>query len=122
MQEGQTIFRLPNVGTGVIELQNSVDYERLIKSGSTEFELIVDVRVSRWAGLLHTASGVPVAQWVKHWPADLAVLGSILAGGGCLFNCKWDSFTLSFKLSLSHHPDIFVSVGSSSSDTYHVFS
>ena len=48
----------------------------------------------------------PVAQWVKHWPTDLAVLGSIPTWGGDLFNRKQGSIAPSFLLSSIHRPDM----------------
>ena len=39
----------------------------------------------------------PVAQYVKHWPADLVVPPSSLARCGNLCNGKWDSIAHSFS-------------------------
>ena len=50
--------------------------------------------------------GAPVAQWVKRWPTDLAVPGSIPALGEKLSNCKWDSLAHSLSLSSYHCTDI----------------
>ena len=36
-------------------------------------------------------SAVPVAQWAKGWPSDLAVRGLIPTGGGNLSNCMQGS-------------------------------
>ena len=45
-------------------------------------------------------SGAPVAQWVKRWPTDLAVLGSSPALSGDLFNRKPGATAHSLALSL----------------------
>ena len=47
-----------------------------------------------------------VAQWVKVWPTDLAVMGSIPAWGEDLFYRKRGSIAHSLSLSSTHHPDI----------------
>ena len=49
---------------------------------------------------------VPVAQWVKCWPTDLAVLGCRPAGGCNLLNHKRGSIAHSLLLSLTHHPHL----------------
>ena len=41
---------------------------------------------------------VPVTQWVKHWPSDLAVSGLIPSEGGFI--------THSLSLWPSHYPDM----------------
>ena len=48
----------------------------------------------------------PVTQWVKRWPTDLVVPGSIPALGGDLFNRKRDSIAHSLSLSSVHRPDM----------------
>ena len=50
--------------------------------------------------------GASVAQWVERWPADLSVTGSILAGGGNLYNRLQGSIAYSLSLSPSHRPDM----------------
>ena len=50
----------------------------------------------------------PVAQWVKRWPTDVAVPGSIPALSVNLSNRKRGSIAHSFSLSSYHRPDITV--------------
>ena len=50
--------------------------------------------------------GAPVAQQVKHWPANLAVPGSRPAEGGNLSNRGQRSIPHSLSLSPSHRPDM----------------
>ena len=50
--------------------------------------------------------GAPVAQWVKRWPADLAVPRSIPALGENLPSCKRSSVAHSLSLLSYHRPDI----------------
>ena len=53
-----------------------------------------------------TFSGAPVAQWVKRWPTDLAVVSSSPARGEDLFNRKRSSIAHSLSLSSAHRPDM----------------
>ena len=50
--------------------------------------------------------GAPVAQWVKRWPTDLAVVSSSPARGEDLFNRKRGSIAHSLSLSSDHRPDM----------------
>ena len=50
--------------------------------------------------------GAPVAQWVKRWPTDLAVVSSSPARGEDLFSCKRGSIAHSLSLSSAHRPDM----------------
>ena len=50
--------------------------------------------------------GAPVAQWVKRWPTDLAVVISSPAKGEDLFNCKRSFVAHSLSLSSAHRPDM----------------
>ena len=54
------------------------------------------------------ALGGLVAQWIRHWPVDLAVLGlsSPPPSGENLFNHKQGFIAHSLSLSSTHHPDI----------------
>ena len=55
--------------------------------------------------IIISAQKVSVAQQVKSWPADLAVLSLIPAGSGNLYR-KWDSFAHSLSFSPSYRPDM----------------
>ena len=48
------------------------------------------------------------AQWVKGWPADLAVLGLIPAEGGHHFICKQGSISQTLSLLHPHCLDILL--------------
>ena len=50
--------------------------------------------------------GDPVAQWVKHWPTDLATVSSSPARGEGLYNRKRVSTANSLLLSSAHRPDM----------------
>ena len=47
-----------------------------------------------------------VAQLVKHWSADLAVMGLIPATGGNSLNHKWECIAHSLSLLPSHHSNM----------------
>ena len=47
-----------------------------------------------------------MARWVKGWPTDLAVPGSIHTSGGNLSNHKPGSIVHSLSLSSNHRPDM----------------
>ena len=49
-------------------------------------------------------SGAPVAQWIKRWPTDLAVPGSIPTRG--FLDRKRGSIAHSLSLSSAHRPDM----------------
>ena len=53
-----------------------------------------------------TSKQAPVAQWVKRWPTDLAVVSSSPARGEDLFNRKRGSIAHSLSLSSAHRPDM----------------
>ena len=62
---------------------------------------------SKWGFTFeHTKAGAPVAKWVKHLPADLAVPDSIPAEVGNLFKTKRDSTVHILSLSPWHRPDM----------------
>ena len=48
----------------------------------------------------------PTEKWVKRWPADLAVPGSVSAGGGNTFHRRRSASVYSLSLSSSHRPDM----------------
>ena len=50
--------------------------------------------------------GVPAAQWVKHWPPDLAFVSSSPARGEIISTVNEVSIAHSFSLSSTHHPDM----------------
>ena len=56
--------------------------------------------------LLIDKLGAPVAQWVKRWPTDLAVVSSSPAWGEDLFSRKRVSIAHSLSLSSAHRPDM----------------
>ena len=49
---------------------------------------------------------VHVAQWVKRWPTDLAVMSSLPARGEIFSNRKRGSIAHSLSLSTCHPPDM----------------
>ena len=51
-------------------------------------------------------TGVPVAQWVKRWPADLVVPGSSTNSGKDLFCCKQGYIAYTLSLSPTNPPDM----------------
>ena len=57
-------------------------------------------------GLHCLLAGAPVAQWVKRWPTDLAVVSYSPARGEDLFNRKQGSIAHSLSLSSAHRPDM----------------
>ena len=63
----------------------------------TELEFTID---------FHYLKAATVAQWVKRWPTDLAVMSSIPAGGEDLYNCKRGSIAYSLSLSPAYRPDM----------------
>ena len=56
--------------------------------------------------LLSFFVGAPVAQWVKCWPTDLAVVSSSPARGEDIFNRKRGSIAHSLSLPSAHRPDM----------------
>ena len=50
--------------------------------------------------------GTPIAQWVKRWPTDLAVPGSVLPKAEIFYNRKRSSIAHSLSLSSVHRPDM----------------
>ena len=85
----------------------SVIYDHLQANiGDDHYKPLVYCQIRILYIVLYTRKGVPEAQWVKPWPADLVVVGSSPAGGRDLFNGNRGSIAHSLSLLSTHHPDL----------------